>query len=57
MNLITRAIGLICLSLFIVGCSVNPVTGKNEFSLVSASQEVSIGQQQYQPSQQSQGGR
>jgi len=57
MNIVTRAIGLICLSLFIIGCSVNPVTGKNEFSLVSASQEVSIGQKQYQPSQQSQGGR
>ncbi|MEH6357633.1 MAG: M48 family metalloprotease [Pseudomonadales bacterium] len=57
MNIVTRAIALVCLCLFIVGCSVNPVTGKNEFTLVSASQEVSIGQKQYQPSQQSQGGR
>ena len=39
------------------GCSVNPVTGENEFSLVSAEQEVAIGRQQYLPSQQSQGGQ
>ena len=38
------------------GCSVNPVTGKQELSLVSAGQEVAIGQQQYGPAQQSQGG-
>jgi beta-barrel assembly-enhancing protease len=57
MNIIVRDIALVFLTLFIVGCSINPVTGKNEFTLVSASQEVSIGQQQYQPSQQSQGGR
>ncbi|MCK9563782.1 MAG: M48 family metalloprotease, partial [Bacteroidales bacterium] len=39
------------------GCAVNPVTGKNELSLISADQEVAIGAQQYQPAQQSQGGR
>ncbi|MCB1666864.1 MAG: M48 family metalloprotease [Pseudomonadales bacterium] len=38
-------------------CSVNPVTGKNEFSLVSAQDEVAIGAANYAPSQQSQGGR
>lgn len=57
MNTFTRAIGLILLAVFIVGCSVNPVTGKNEFSLVSADQEISLGQQNYKPSQQAQGGR
>ena len=57
MNIITRVIALASLTLFVVGCSVNPVTGKNEFSLVSAHQEISIGQKNYQPSQQSQGGR
>jgi predicted Zn-dependent protease len=36
---------------------VNPVTGENQFSIVSASQEVDIGRKQYIPSQQSQGGR
>ena len=39
------------------GCVENPVTGKKQFSLVSASQEVSIGDQNYLPSQQQQGGR
>lgn len=37
-------------------CAVNPVTGKNEFSLVSEQQELAIGAEQYNPSQQSQGG-
>lgn len=37
-------------------CSTNPVTGESEFSLVSEEQEVNIGNQQYQPTKQSQGG-
>jgi len=57
MTMITRLTALICLALSVMACSVNPVTGKNEFSLVSEAQELSIGQAQYQPSQQSQGGR
>ena len=40
----------------ITGCETNPVTGKQQLSLVSTSQELSIGEQQYEPSQQSQGG-
>lgn len=50
---------LILLTLFATfsGCAVNPVTGKKELSLVSSEQEVAIGAKQYQPSQQSQGGR
>lgn len=39
------------------GCAVNPVTGKQELSFVSAEQEVAIGAQNYTPSQQSQGGQ
>ncbi|MBT3900086.1 MAG: M48 family metalloprotease, partial [Gammaproteobacteria bacterium] len=42
-----------CLS---TGCAVNPVTGKNELSIISESRELTIGAQQYGPSQQSQGG-
>lgn len=38
------------------GCAVNPVTGKNELSLIPESRELAIGAQQYGPSQQSQGG-
>lgn len=52
-----RLTGLLIFALLVASCSVNPVTGKNEFSLVSAQQEVAIGGQQYQPSQQAQGGR
>ncbi len=38
------------------GCVINPVTGDRELALVSADQEIAIGEQQYQPSQQMQGG-
>ena len=38
------------------GCAVNPVTGKNELSLVSEATEISIGNKQYLPSRQMQGG-
>jgi hypothetical protein len=34
-------------------CAVNPVTGRNELSLISEGQERAIGEQQYGPSQQS----
>ena len=35
---------------------INPVTGDRELALVSADQEIAIGEQQYAPSQQMQGG-
>jgi predicted Zn-dependent protease len=38
------------------GCAVNPVTGKNELALISESQEISIGRENYGPSRQMQGG-
>jgi predicted Zn-dependent protease len=38
------------------GCGVNPVTGKKEIQFVSEAQEIKIGEQQYAPTQQSQGG-
>lgn len=38
------------------GCVINPVTGDRELALISADQEIAIGQQQYGPSQQMQGG-
>lgn len=40
----------------LTGCAVNPVTGKKELSLVSEAQELSIGEQQYGPMRQAQGG-
>ena len=40
----------------LAGCVINPVTGDRELALVSAEQEIAIGEQQYEPSQQMQGG-
>ena len=40
----------------ISGCSVNPVTGKNQLSIISPQQEIAIGEKNYSPSRQSQGG-
>ncbi|HVY66576.1 MAG TPA: M48 family metalloprotease [Gammaproteobacteria bacterium] len=37
-------------------CTINPVTGNRELALISADQEIAIGQEQYAPSQQMQGG-
>ncbi|VUD67606.1 Beta-barrel assembly-enhancing protease [Thalassocella blandensis] len=42
---------------WIQACSVNPVTGERELSLMSAEQEVAMGEQYYLASQQQQGGR
>ncbi|MDI9246919.1 M48 family metalloprotease [Marinobacter sp. CHS3-4] len=44
-------------SLVLMGCSVNPVTGKKQLSLIPESQELAIGAEQYEPTQQTQGGR
>ena len=53
-NLYTGLVLLV--SAVLTSCAVNPVTGRNEISLVSESQERAIGAEQYEPSQQSQGG-
>ncbi len=42
--------------LMLGGCATNPVTGKKELSFVGEDWELSVGQQQYAPSRQSQGG-
>lgn len=41
---------------FITACSINPVTGEKHFLLPSKSTDYQIGQSQYIPAQQSQGG-
>ncbi len=44
-------------SLFVfVGCAVNPVTGERELAIVSENQEISLGEKNYIPSRQMQGG-
>ncbi|GMG86092.1 M48 family metalloprotease [Biformimicrobium ophioploci] len=40
----------------VTGCSVNPVTGEQELSLMSPAQEIAIGERQYPLNQQQQGG-
>jgi predicted Zn-dependent protease len=40
----------------VAACTVNPVTGERELSLVSPDQAIEMGIQQYEPGQQSQGG-
>jgi len=40
----------------LAGCGVNPVTGKQELQFVSESSELQIGQQNYAPSRQQEGG-
>jgi predicted Zn-dependent protease len=49
-------VSLLLCSALLSGCGVNPVTGKTQITLLSPAQEIEIGEQQYSPSQQSQGG-
>ncbi|OED38711.1 peptidase M48 [Chromatiales bacterium (ex Bugula neritina AB1)] len=51
-----RHLAVLVAAVWISGCATNPVTGKKELSIVSEKQELEIGQQQYSPSRQSQGG-
>ena len=51
-----RCLVVLAALLALGGCATNPVTGKKELNLVSEAQEIQIGQQQYAPSRQSQGG-
>lgn len=48
---------LIAVIAFATACSVNPVTGKREISLVGEDSEIRMGTENYQPMQQSQGGQ
>jgi len=55
----SKNISLVLISIITLltsACGTNPVTKKREFQLVSESQEISIGQKNYAPARQSQGG-
>ncbi|MFO7993193.1 MAG: M48 family metalloprotease [Marinobacter sp.] len=52
-----RYLTFIIFLVILSGCAVNPVTGKKQLSLIPESQELSIGSEQYKPTQQTQGGR
>lgn len=47
---------LTVLAVLTSACGINPVTKKREFQVVSEAQEISIGNQNYAPARQSQGG-
>ncbi len=41
----------------LVACATNPVTGESQLMLSSTNEDITIGRQQYEPAQQSQGGQ
>jgi len=43
--------------LLLLGCGVNPVTGKSELQLVTIADELAMGEKNYAPLQQSEGGK
>lgn len=51
------ALTVVWAALLMQACAVNPVTGDRELGFVSEQQEVAIGQENYGPMQQSEGGR
>ncbi len=51
-----RLITILIFASLSTACSVNPVTGEQQLMFVSESQDAQIGQSQYKPAQQSQGG-
>jgi predicted Zn-dependent protease len=46
----------VILSAFLGGCAVNPVTGERQLALISMPEQIAIGEEQYFPSRQMQGG-
>ena len=52
----TRIVAAALIALTLTACGVNPVTGKKEIQFVSEAQELQIGEQQYAPTRQSEGG-
>ncbi|KMQ74128.1 M48 family metalloprotease [Marinobacter subterrani] len=47
----------IVLAVTLGGCTVNPVTGEQQLSLIGEDQELAMGAEQYVPTQQTQGGQ
>jgi predicted Zn-dependent protease len=51
-----RLLAILALSASLAACATNPVTGKSDLMLVGESTELDIGQKQYAPMRQSEGG-
>ncbi len=56
MNIVLRISWLCAVLAFATACSVNPVTGKREITLIGEASEIQMGEQNYAPMRQSQGG-
>ncbi|BES71780.1 M48 family metallopeptidase [Marinobacter nanhaiticus D15-8W] len=52
-----KVVMAVLLAMVLAGCTTNPVTGESQLALISESQELSMGAEQYQPTQQVQGGK
>ena len=52
----TRSFIVPVIALALAGCGINPVTGKREIQFVSHADEVKLGETQYAPTRQSEGG-
>lgn len=52
----SRSLTIVAAAIALAACGVNPVTGKKELQFVSEAQEIQIGQKNYAPTRQSQGG-
>lgn len=52
----TRFLTAPIIALALVGCGINPVTGKHEIQFVSQADELKLGETQYAPTRQSEGG-
>lgn len=50
------AMHAVCMLAMLTGCAVNPVTGKREITLIGTASEIEMGEQNYAPMRQSQGG-
>ena len=48
---------VVLLGALLSGCVTNPVTGRSELALITPAQEIRMGEQNYVPAQQSQGGQ
>lgn len=53
---VAHYIGYCLIALTLSACGVNPVTGKKEIQFVSEAQELKIGEQNYAPTRQAEGG-
>ena len=51
-----KLLAVVLLAASLTGCAVNPVTGKPDFVMVSETQELALGEQNYAPMQQAEGG-